>query len=141
MRSKIAFILFLTLFFSRNLLAHAADPVTKIQSSEVITYTIPELVHGQMYDIAISNSLVIVDPIDNLVDTIADGVYVSYNPVVYASEVGGKVVILWNYFEYFDYVAPGLVSFKAVLYFYFVILTIKTLISLVRYVKQIIPFN
>ncbi len=101
----------------------------------------PELEHGDDYNLIVSESTPFLKLIDDVTNAITTSIFYSYNPDVLADDMVGYVIILWNYFDYFEELTLGLVSFKAIIDFYLLILTVKTLYSLIRYIKQIIPFN
>jgi hypothetical protein len=75
-------------------------------------------------------------PLDNFANSIAGSI--SYNPVDTANEIVANVATLWQYLSYFSNIHPGLLSFSILLTFYFLVMFIKLMLSVLKYLKQLI---
>ena len=102
----------------------------------VITVTIPPLETGQLYANLITDTDTLLQPIDDFANQIAG--MVSDDPVDSANTIITNVATLWQYLTYFSVLLPGLIGFSTLLLFYFLILLIKVILSVLKYLKQLI---
>ncbi len=113
-----------------------ASGVPQVQAATVITVTVPPLETGTLYDSLVSSTNSLLAPIDDFASGIAG--MISADPVDSANEIVADVALLWQYLSYFSGIVPGLISFSALLLFYLVVMLVKVILSVLKYLKQLV---
>ena len=111
-------------------------PSVDYAALSVISVTIPPLETGQLYANLITDTDALLQPIDDFANQIAG--MVSEDPVNSANGIVNNVTTLWQYLNYFSVLVPGLLSFSALILFYLLIMLIKVILSVLKYLKQLI---
>lgn len=83
---------------------------------------------------AVVNQLLV--PLDDLASQIAE--LVSYDAVSTANQVAQNTTMVWGYLSYGSNLAPGLVSLSLLITLFLVVMLVKLIMSLIRYLKQLI---
>ena len=110
---------------------------TPIPSNLVISVTTPSFYTATLYQTLVDYSDPILQPVDDIAQSVAG--LVSDDPIVSASNMLAEIGVLWGYLSYFSVIVPGLISFSGLIMFYLTVMLIKVILSVIRYVKQLIP--
>lgn len=75
-------------------------------------------------------------PLDDLASQMVG--LVSYDAVSTANQVAHDTTAIWGYLSYGSNLAPGLVSVSLLITLFLVVMLVKLIMSIVRYLKQLI---